>query len=67
MGIRKLSLRTDQSHQGQRLDQLLADWLPRALGEPVSKAWARKLIVAGAVYLNRKRVRIASKEIQAWR
>ncbi|MBU6374463.1 MAG: RluA family pseudouridine synthase [Bdellovibrionales bacterium] len=29
----------------------------------LSKAQARKLIVAGAVYLNRKRVRIASKEL----
>ena len=63
--MRKLSLTTTLSHQGKRLDQVLADWLPVALGEPVSKAGVRKLIVAGAVYLNRRRVRIASKNILA--
>ena len=48
---------------GQRLDQVLAFELPRSLGRPLSKAAVRKLIVAGAVYLNGKRVRIASKPL----
>jgi RluA family pseudouridine synthase len=41
----------------------MAEWLPRALSQPVSKGKVRKLIVAGAVYLNGRRVRIASKEL----
>jgi len=65
MPIKKLLLRTTHAQKGQRLDQVLADWLPEALARPISKGQARKLVVAGAVYLNGKRVRIASKEIQA--
>jgi RluA family pseudouridine synthase len=61
--IKKLSLTTSLEQRGQRLDHVLAAWLPVALKQPVSKAKARKLIVAGAVYLNGKRVRIASKEL----
>ncbi len=63
MAVKKLSL-TAKS-ECARLDQFLADTLPGALGEAVSKAKVRKLIVAGAVYLNRSRVRIASKPIRA--
>src|ERR1700722_8393099 len=63
MPPKKFSLKTTQQHQQQRLDQVLADWLPKALNQTVSKAKVRKLIVAGAVYLNGKRVRIASKEL----
>ncbi len=33
------------------------------LGQPISKAKVRQLVVAGAVYLNGKRVRIASKTV----
>ena len=47
-----------------RLDQLLVDELPARVGQPVSKGQVRKLILAGAVYLNAKRVRIASKLIR---
>lgn len=61
--IKKYTLKTTLEQRGQRLDQVLAGWLPQALSQPVSKAKARKLIVAGAVYLNGKRVRIASKEL----
>jgi RluA family pseudouridine synthase len=62
MAVKKLSLTAKSDCP--RLDQLLSEWLPTALGEPVSKAKVRKLIVAGAVYLNRARVRIASKPIR---
>ena len=65
MALKRLSLKTSHQQKGMRLDQLLAEWLPEALARPISKAKARKLIVAGAVYLNGKRVRIASKELQA--
>ena len=64
MALRKLALKTTLEHKGKRLDQVLADWLPIALSQPLSKGKVRKLIVAGAVYLNGKRVRIASKELQ---
>ena len=65
MALKRLTLKTTHDQKGQRLDQVLADWFPKALSQPISKAKARKLIVAGAVYLNGKRVRIASKELQA--
>ncbi len=62
-GIRKYSLAVTPADQGKRLDQFLAEKLPEALARPVSKGKVRKLIVAGAVYLNGKRVRIASKTV----
>ena len=65
MSLKKLTLKTRHEHQGKRLDQVLSEWLPQALARPVSKGKARKLIMAGAVYLNGKRVRIASKELLA--
>lgn len=65
MGLRKLSFTVTQEMASTRLDQFLAAFLPPALGEPLSKAKIRKLIVAGAVYLNRNRVRIASKPLLA--
>lgn len=63
MALKKYTLRTTAEDARKRLDQFLADRLPEALAQPLSKAKARKLIVAGAVYLNGKRVRIASKEL----
>jgi RluA family pseudouridine synthase len=50
---------------GARLDHVLAELLPAAVGEPVSRGKARKLILAGAVYLDRKRVRVASRSVHA--
>lgn len=49
--------------RGVRLDEALTEWLKPEYGEKISKAKARKLIVAGAVYLNSKRTRIASKAL----
>jgi RluA family pseudouridine synthase len=40
-----------------RLDEFLLEWLSRALPPPVTKKTIRKLIVAGAVYVNRSRAR----------
>ncbi len=65
MALQKWVLKTTAQHQGQRLDDVLVGWLPGVLKQPVSKGKVRKLIIAGAVYLNGKRVRIASKEIRA--
>lgn len=46
------------THQGMRLDVALAELSGR------SRTEIRKLIVAGAVYVNRKRVRVASRLVQ---
>ena len=63
MTLKKLTLRAAPEDKGKRLDQFLADRLPSALGEEVSKGKVRKLVVAGAVYINNHRVRIASKAV----
>jgi 23S rRNA pseudouridine1911/1915/1917 synthase len=54
---------TTGAHATKRVDQVLAEWLPEKLGRPVSKAKIRKLIMAGAVYLNGRPLRIASKTL----
>lgn len=63
MPLKKITIQTTPADSGKRLDQVLADRLPALLNQPLSKGKIRKLIVAGAVYLNGKRVRIASKEV----
>lgn len=65
MALQKYSLRTTHDQKDLRLDQALAVLLPTAIGQPLSKSKIRMLIVAGAVYLNGMRVRIASKSLQA--
>jgi RluA family pseudouridine synthase len=54
----KLTIRPQQN--GSRLDTALAEWLPRMLGRPVSKAKVRKLIMAGAVDINGRGARSAA-------
>lgn len=66
MAPKKLVFAIPKEMEGQRLDQALVDLLSASsevarLGVAMSKGKARKLIVAGAVYLNGGRVRIASK------
>ncbi len=63
MPLKKISIRTTALHQNQRLDHVLFLLLPSLINQAISKGKIRKLIVAGAVYLNGKRVRIASKEL----
>ncbi len=63
MALKKIVLKSSAEDAHKRLDQFLAERLPVALAQPVSKGKVRKLVVAGAVYLNGKRVRIASKEL----
>lgn len=60
---RKILLRVPPTADGQRLDQFLAENIPNILGVELSKSKIRKLIAIGAVYLNRKRVMIASKKM----
>jgi RluA family pseudouridine synthase len=62
MALERLRFKIPPEHAGRRLDDVivaLASKPQRAL----SKSQARKLIVAGAVYLNGRRVRIASKPV----
>jgi 23S rRNA pseudouridine1911/1915/1917 synthase len=63
MPIRRLYFVVNSEDTGKRLDQFLSEHLPGQLGIPLSKAKVRKLILAGAVYLNKHRVRIASKSL----
>ncbi|MFZ9596541.1 MAG: RluA family pseudouridine synthase [Bdellovibrionia bacterium] len=65
MPLKKLTVHISQDHAGLRLDQALFLTLPPRIDRPLSKAQIRKLIMAGAVYLNGKRIRIASKELRA--
>jgi len=61
VAIRKLKLIATSAQASKRLNTALADWLTDELERPVSKAKARKLIIAGAVYLNGRRVTIPSQ------
>jgi RluA family pseudouridine synthase len=65
VSIRKLSFVAAGVHAEKRLDAALAEWLPVALGRPVSKAKVRKLIMAGAVLVNGRRTRLASMALKA--
>lgn len=65
MALKKTSLVIPKSLDGTRLDQALAELLPAAAGMELSKGKIRKLVIAGAVYLNTGRVRIASKTVRA--
>jgi 23S rRNA pseudouridine1911/1915/1917 synthase len=63
MAIRKVKLIAAGQHARKRLDQILADWLPEALGRPISKSKVRKLIMAGAVHLNGRPLMSAAKAL----
>lgn len=63
MPLRKIQLRT--TAESPRLDQFLAEALTLQLARPISRGFVRKIIMAGAVYLNGSRVRIASKPLRA--
>jgi len=65
VSIKKLRFVAAAAHTQTRLDAALAEWLPAALGRPVSKAKVRKLIMAGAVLVNERRTRLASMALKA--
>jgi RluA family pseudouridine synthase len=60
VAITRLKLLATRKHHGKPLNQALADWLTEALGRPVSRAKARKLVIAGAVTRDGQRVTVAS-------
>jgi RluA family pseudouridine synthase len=61
--MKKVKLTTTREHATRRLDHTLADWLPKTLGRSVSNAKVRKLIMAGAVRLNGRPMKLASKTL----
>ena len=63
MSIRRLKLVVSRKTSGRPLNDALATWLTDALERPVSKAKARKLIAAGAVYINGRRAAVASQAL----
>ncbi len=60
MAIQTFQWKVQKEEAGLRLDHFLAQKLAE---KELSKSTVRKLIVAGAVYLNQKRCRIASKNL----
>jgi RluA family pseudouridine synthase len=58
-----LKLITTREHESQRLDDALAAWLTVKLQRPVSKAKVRKLVMAGAISVDGRRVRTASHSL----
>ena len=63
MAIKRLKLIVTGANAGKPLIEVLAAWLPEALQHPVSKAKVRKLIVAGAVFVNGRRVGVPSRAL----
>jgi len=53
--MKRLHTRVPGSIPKSRLDHFLMDWLPVALGEPISRTQIRALLFGGAVYVNRHR------------
>jgi RluA family pseudouridine synthase len=46
---RRLALVTGAAHRDRRLDDVVGEWLPAALGRPLSRSAVRRLIIAGAI------------------
>jgi RluA family pseudouridine synthase len=66
MSLQKMHIRVEPScpaWERGRLDRFLAKKLPLLMQQPLSKSLIRKWILVGAVYLNGKRIRIASKPL----
>jgi RluA family pseudouridine synthase len=58
--LTNLKLITTVEHDCQRLDDTLAAWLTGKLHRPVSKAKVRKLVMAGAISVDGRRIKTAS-------
>lgn len=55
--LKRLQTRIPASVQKIRLDHFLQEWLPNAIGIYVTKTRIRRLILSGAVYVNRRRLK----------
>jgi RluA family pseudouridine synthase len=49
VSVARFSLTLEAGDEGRRLDEVLARWLPSAVGRPLSKSSLRRLVMAGAV------------------
>jgi 23S rRNA pseudouridine1911/1915/1917 synthase len=65
LAITTLKLVAIDAHAKKPLNEALADWLMETLDRPVSRAKARKLIIAGAVFANGRRVTIPSQRFSS--
>jgi len=61
----KRTLRTTAAHEGQRLDDVLASWLPAVLGVPLSRSTLRRIVMAGAVSVNGRALRRPGRPLRA--
>ncbi len=59
----KLKCLVSQEQKGARLDQFLAAAVPDQHGHQLSRRAVRRALQAGAVYVNGKRVRVASRPV----
>ncbi len=65
MPLRSLKLITGRGQHGRRLDDIVVEWLTEKLGRPVSKAKARKLIIAGVARVNGLPVRVPAQTLRS--
>ncbi|MEE8526005.1 MAG: RluA family pseudouridine synthase [Thermoanaerobaculia bacterium] len=65
--VQKLSFSVAAGDRGLRLDQFLAREMPRRLGAAISRRRIRRLIADGAVYVEDRRTRIASRSVERGR
>src|SRR4051812_33271787 len=54
--LKRLHTRIPGSIDKTRLDHFLGQWLPVAMGSYLTKTRIRRLIISGAVYVNRRKI-----------
>lgn len=64
MSVEPFRLRVPQEASGERLDRFLAAELPTISPRPVSRREVRRLISAGAVYVDGGRVQVQSRKLR---
>jgi RluA family pseudouridine synthase len=64
-GVRRLVRRVSSTDAGSRLADVLARWLPQALGRPVPMARVRAVVSAGAVRVDGAVLRAAGRPVRA--
>ncbi len=62
---RRCRRRVEAAEGGRRLDTLLREWLPAALGRPLSNASVRRLILGGAVRVDGRLIRRPAEALRA--
>lgn len=62
--LQRLECRVDRARAGERLDRFLPEAVSRLHGVELSRRAVRRALQAGAVYVDDKRVRVASRALQ---